>query len=163
MIFLTVGTVLPFDRLVKAVDEAVKAGLAGGEVFAQIGAGGYRPRHMDWVETLDRAAFEDYADRADRLVGHAGIGTIVAALGARKPLLVMPRRAELGEHVNDHQLYTAREFASRGHILSAGDESEIPLKLKALRSFIPVERNPRPEGIIERIKVFIDASGYPAG
>ena len=37
MIFLTVGTLFPFDRLVNAVDKAVANGLITEDVFAQIG------------------------------------------------------------------------------------------------------------------------------
>ncbi len=59
MIFLTVGTQLPFDRLVAAVD-AWAARQPGQEVFGQIsdpGPAGYRPKHFAWVADLDPAAF----------------------------------------------------------------------------------------------------------
>ena len=51
---------------------------------------------------------------ADAIIAHAGMGTILTALEMGKPLLVMPRRAELGEHRNDHQLATAMRFADLG-------------------------------------------------
>jgi UDP-N-acetylglucosamine transferase subunit ALG13 len=49
MIFLTVGTQFPFDRLVRAVDEAFDNGAIDEEVFAQIGETSYRPRNFEQV------------------------------------------------------------------------------------------------------------------
>jgi len=83
MIFLTVGTLFPFDRLVRAVDEAVGEGLLAEEVFAQIGRGGYHPRHMEWAESIDRQAFTDYVAKARAIIGHAGTGTIFAPASRR--------------------------------------------------------------------------------
>ena len=107
MIFVTVGTQLPFDRLGKAVDDwAADAGAPG--VFAQIGDGLYRPAHMEWAQFLPADQFRHRIEAASLIVSHAGMGNLLAALAARKPLLVMPRRAALNEIRNDHQLATAK-------------------------------------------------------
>ena len=157
MIFLTVGTQLPFDRLVRAVDEALAARVIDDEVVAQIGVGGYRPRHMAWTETLDREAFDAHVARAVALVGHAGTGTIFVALEAMKPLLVMPRLSRLGEHVNDHQVGTARRFGALGHVLVAEDERTLVERLRELRHFVPRPRQPRTECVVARVRAFLDA------
>jgi beta-1,4-N-acetylglucosaminyltransferase len=156
VIFLTVGTQFPFDRLVRAVDEALGGSAVEDDVFAQVGRGGYRPRHMEWVETLERGDFGKRVASAKTLIGHAGVGTILAALAAGKPLLVMPRLRRYGEIVNDHQVATARKFAELGHVLLAYDESEIPAKLAALGSFVPVPRHADPARVIVRLKAFLD-------
>ena len=156
MIFLTVGTQFPFDRLVRAVDEALGRSALDDEVLAQVGHRGYRPRHMKWVETLEREAFGERVARARALVGHAGVGTILTALEAGKPLLVMPRLRRYGEIVNNHQVVTARKFAELGHVLMAHDEREIPAQLAALESFVPVPRHANPGGIVARLKAFLD-------
>jgi hypothetical protein len=52
MLFLTIGTLTGFDRLVRAVDNAVAAGTIRDEVFAQIGPGPYIPKHMKSVKAL---------------------------------------------------------------------------------------------------------------
>jgi UDP-N-acetylglucosamine transferase subunit ALG13 len=156
VIFLTVGTQFPFDRLVRAVDEVLGRSAVEDEVFAQVGSRGYRPRHMEWVETLEREAFGQRVAGARALIGHAGTGTILTALEAGKPLLVMPRLRRYGEVVNDHQVATARKFAELGHVLLAYDEREIPAKLAALDSFIPVSRHADPAGVIARLRAFLD-------
>ena len=92
MIFLTVGTYpLPFDRLVKATDTAIMEGLIEEEVFAQIGLCSYMPQNMEYVEMLQKEAFDSYFQKASSVISHAGIGTITMALDNEKPLLVMPR------------------------------------------------------------------------
>jgi len=147
---------MTFDRLVRAVDDAVGRGAVDEEVFAQVGCGGFRGKHMKCVETLPREEYAQTVRKARALIGHAGMGTIRMALEAGKPLLVMPRRARLGEVVNDHQTDTARKFAQLRHVLLAEDESQIFEKLAELRDFVPEPRVPRALGVIERVKAFLD-------
>ena len=134
MIFLTVGTQLPFDRLVAAVD--AWAGARGrSDVFGQIsdpGPAGYRPKHFDWVADLDPAAFEARFRAASHIVAHAGMGTIIGALGQAKPLMIMPRRAHLGEQRNDHQFATAQRFGTRPGILAAFEAEDVAERVDAL-------------------------------
>ena len=131
MIFVSVGTQLTFDRLITAVDEW--AGRAGGrEVFAQIGPTQLRPRHIEYAPFVSPDECRDRMLTAKAVVAHAGMGTIITALEMGKPLLVMPRRAALGEHRNDHQLATAHRFAELGRVKVAFDESELPLRLDEL-------------------------------
>jgi UDP-N-acetylglucosamine transferase subunit ALG13 len=134
VIFLTVGTQLPFDRLVAAVDAWAWA-RGRDDVFGQIsdpGPAGYRPKHFDWVADLDPIAFEARFRAASHIVAHAGMGTIIGALGQGKPLLIVPRRAHLGEQRNDHQFATARRFGTRPGILVAFEAEEVPARIDAL-------------------------------
>lgn len=108
VIFLTVGTQLAFDRLVRQVDEWAAA--SGVEVFGQIGPGQYIPRHFRFEQFVHPSEFERRMDESDCIVSHAGMGTILSAMQYGKPALLMARRASLGEHRNEHQLSTARKF-----------------------------------------------------
>ena len=114
MIFLTVGTQFPFDRLVRAVDQAVERSGCAVEIFAQIADSVYRPRCFDAVSYLQKDDFDKNMREASSIISHAGMGTITAALEGKKPLLVMPRLRKFGEVVNDHQVAIAKKF----HILS---------------------------------------------
>ena len=144
MIFLTVGTQLGFDRLVKAVDAwAERRG--GGAIFGQIaepGETGYRPRHFEWVPHLDPPEFQARFDAAEGVVGHAGMGTIISALSQAKPLLIMPRRAELKEQRNDHQLATAEQFGVKAGITVAHTDAEVAAGLDALAAGQGAGANP---------------------
>jgi len=110
MILLTVGTQLPFDRLVELVDRWASQH-PGIKIFAQIGDAGYKPEHFQYCDFLDAAAYQDAFDSADFIIAHAGIGTILSALMAGKPVVVFPRVAALGEHRNEHQLATCNKLA----------------------------------------------------
>ena len=58
MIFVTVGSSMSFDRLVRAVDEW--AGLQGrADVFAQIGQSDYRPKYITFVQFMDPPEFRE--------------------------------------------------------------------------------------------------------
>ena len=119
MIFLTVGTQFPFDRLVQAVDNIFEEALLGEEIFAQIGASLYKPRNFECVSCLDKRLFERWVQKASAIIGHAGMGTITMALDNEKPILVMPRLRRYAEVVNDHQVAIAQRFEQLGHILAA--------------------------------------------
>lgn len=106
MIFATVGTQLPFDRLVVALDQWA-ASHRETEVFAQIGRGVYRPEHIRWAHEIDPQEFRQRMAQCDTVVAHAGMGTIISAIEMGKRVIVMPRRASQGEHRNEHQLATA--------------------------------------------------------
>jgi UDP-N-acetylglucosamine transferase subunit ALG13 len=131
VIFVTVGTQLPFDRLVGAVDRWA-ATRADRAVFAQAGPTGLRPVAIAWERFVSPAECRERMRAADAIVAHAGMGTILTALELGTPIVVMPRRAALGEHRNDHQLATARRFAEHGSIAVAFDEEELHTRLDAL-------------------------------
>ncbi len=139
MILVTVGTQGPFDRLVRTVD-----GWAGQhtdwECFAQIGPGDYAPEHMPYARTLDPNRFEELLQRARIVIAHAGMGTILKALELGKPVLVMPRRASLGEQRNEHQLATAEKLGGRGLVQVAMDETELQARLERIEDWVASER-----------------------
>ena len=128
MIFVTVGTELPFDRLVKTVDRWAEA-RGRSDVLAQIGEGGWEPTHFPFRVFIEPSEYSERLRSADLIVAHAGMGTILSAHCYGKPLLVMPRRAGLGEQRNDHQLATAERLLQMGKINVAFEEQELMHKL----------------------------------
>jgi UDP-N-acetylglucosamine transferase subunit ALG13 len=151
MIFLTVGSSQPFDRLVRLIDEAVVDSTIEDEVFAQIGRGRYVPQRLEFTSFLGKQQYDEYFNKASAIISHAGIGTISCALRLNKPILVMPRRKAMRELVDDHQLMTARTFAALGHILSFSSRSELVEQLAALGHFRPTERKPNVEAVATAI------------
>jgi UDP-N-acetylglucosamine transferase subunit ALG13 len=124
MIFVTVGVQLPFDRLIRAVDGW--AGTRGrADIVAQAGASAYRPQHLALRETLAPKEFRTIVEEAELVVAQAGMGSIITALELGKRIVVMPRRADLGEHRNDHQLSTARYMAEQNLVTVAKDADDL--------------------------------------
>jgi len=155
MIFLTVGTQFPFDRLLKAVDDALAEVSFGEEIFAQTGESSYVPRNFKVTPFIDRGSFDKYISQASSVISHAGMGTIAAVLGYGKPMLVMPRQRKYGEVVNDHQLAIARKLEMSGHILVAYESRDLAGKMNQLKTFIPCERNSQHQAVADRIARFL--------
>jgi len=164
LIFVTVGSQLRFDRLVRTVDEwAARTGRS--DVFAQIGQTGFRPRAIRWTEKLGREEFLRTMEDATCIVSHAGTGTIITALELGKPLLVLPRRASLGETRNEHQTATARSFAKAGYLHVAYDERELEAALARIDTLAgPPRITPAADPhLIETVRSFVHADTAQLG
>jgi UDP-N-acetylglucosamine transferase subunit ALG13 len=157
LIFVTVGSQGSFDRLIQAVDEW--AALTGrSDVFAQIGKAKYIPTHIRFTEFVDPLEFKRLVQEAWLVVAHAGIGSIISALEAAKPIVVMPRRAEFREQRNDHQVATARHFEAKGQIIVAYEEQSLAERLDYALTLgnterIGMEASPQ---LIATIRSFLD-------
>lgn len=132
MIFATVGTQLPFDRLIRGLDEWAGRN-PQAEVFAQIGRSSYEPRHLRWERAIPEKRFREFLDNCDAVVAHAGMGTIISGFERGKRVIVMPRRTEFGEHRNDHQLATAERLSHLGGLEIVHDRVELGHALDAAR------------------------------
>lgn len=130
MIFLTVGSQMPFDRLAQAVDEWAGAHPQHA-VFGQLGATDWRPRHYQACVALSPAEFKARVAACSLLVGHAGMGTVLTGLEFGKPLLLLPRLGRLQETRNDHQIATLRWLAGKPGIHAAFDEAQLRQGLDA--------------------------------
>lgn len=131
MIFLTVGTQVPFNRLVRAFDEwCDRTGYT--DVFGQIAIMGdddYRPRHFRWERFVSPRTYREMVSASDVIVAHAGMGSIITAMMHSKPILLMPRLAALNEQRNDHQLATVRHMQNRPGVNVAMDEGALGSQL----------------------------------
>ena len=136
MIFVTVGAQMPFDRLVRTVD-AWAAAHPEHHVMAQVGEGGITPQHLHWTPRIDAATFRRCLFEADLVVTHAGMGTILTALELGKPTIVMPRRGDLRETRNDHQVATAESLAGDDRIAVAWDERDLRETLEHMAEVAP--------------------------
>lgn len=128
MIFVTVGAQMPFDRLIKTVDQWARE-QGHDDVFAQIGLTDYRPTHIQWTPFLSTEEFKQRYEAASVIVAHAGTGSIITALQLGKPILIMPRRASLRETRNDHQVATSEKFRRFDSVAVALDEKELITRL----------------------------------
>lgn len=156
MIFVTTGGQTPFDRLIRAADEWAAA-RGRDDLFAQIGAGDYQPRAMEWTRFVPPEEFRRRVSEAELVVAHAGMGTILTCLELEARILVMPRRASLRETRNEHQLATARQLESRSLVSVAPDESALPALLDRAGAITAAPRiEPLAEGqLVETLRDFI--------
>ena len=133
LILVTVGTQLPFDRLIESVDRWAKR-TGRRDIVAQVGPTSYRPGNMEWHDFISPDRFQELQADAELLIAHCGMGSILSALVIGQPVLVMPRRHALGEHRSDHQLDTARRLSSLAGVHVALDPQQLSAKLDQLSS-----------------------------
>ena len=160
MIFVTIGSMFPFDRLTRAMD-AIAGEMRGETFFAQIGDGGYQPSNMDFTPMLDRRAFDEKIGAARLVVAHAGMGSVITAMERRKPIIIFPRRVAHGEVTTDHQLATAEWLKAKPGIRVALEESDLR---DAVRDGLAAGQAPdimpstAPRDFLDKIKNFISAA-----
>lgn len=157
MIFATVGTQLPFPRLIDALNAL--APRLDEPVIAQVGLGaeGSWP-NLDVRKTLQPQEFSDIFRAARIVVSHAGVGTILSARRFGRPLIVFPRSFALGEHRNDHQLATVRHLERLRGIHVAREAAELERLLLAPGLEAPEEEftpSPAHVSLIKRLQDFI--------
>lgn len=130
-VFASVGSMFAFDRFVAALDDwaAAHPHIA---VLVQIGSGSYEPKAAAFVRMMPPGLYQQRIAQAKLFVAHAGMGSIIAAIQAGKPLLMMPRRLDLGEHTTDHQFATLAKFAGRDGLHTATTVPELHAKIDAL-------------------------------
>ena len=157
-IFVSTGSMMPFDRLIRTMDDWAAAHPAT-PVFFQIGKGAYEPRYGEFVRLMPVAAYRERLAAATLFVAHAGMGSIISAIEAGKPLVMLPRLKTLGEHNTDHQLATAATIGRRDGLHVAAREGDLGPLLDALladTSAAPAPIAPfASPAMIARVRAFI--------
>lgn len=155
MIFVTIGTQLPFDRLIRIIDKL--APQLDEEIVAQVYKCGFSPQNIKTVDFLAPDEFNVLFDKARLIISHAGMGTILSALQKDKPIIVFPRIAAMGEHRNEHQLATARKFKEMGSVNVAMNEEELTtMLLNREQTTLQHIGNSASPSLIQSIQKFID-------
>ena len=135
MIFVTVGThEQQFDRLVRAVDELKADGTIADSVYIQTGYCTYLPTHCEHSKFVPFKQMKEMMADADVVITHGGPSSFIEAMATGKVPVVVPRRGDLGEHVNDHQADFVRIVAERqGGIVPVYDVADLPQAIERAR------------------------------
>jgi len=157
MILLSVGTQLPFDRLIRAVDTwAYENGQV--EVIGQTGHSSYTPRGLKSFPFLDPQKFRSLQEQATLHIAHAGMGSILTAMELGKPILIMPRDHTQGEHRNGHQLATAKRFVDTPGVFVAFNEQQVIHHLRHIENLAaPASTSAKaPDAFLSQLRASIE-------
>lgn len=158
MIFVAVGTQkFPFDRLLKKIDKLIMANIIKEEVYAQIGHSMYKPKRYQYSNFLSKEEFELNINKCDILVTHSGVATIIDGLKHNKPVIVVPRLAKYGEHVDDHQIEIANSFSSQNYVIYADENMNLGYAISKARRHKFNQYISQHDTAINTIKSFIDS------
>ncbi|WP_295891652.1 glycosyltransferase [uncultured Vibrio sp.] len=116
MIFATVGSQMPFDRMMKVIDEWAKE-TQRSDIVAQVGNTQAQFQNLGCHVGFTPSEYQRQIEKAEVVIGHAGMGTILTCLELGKPLLIMAREGVRRETRNDHQIATKNWVKDWQHVL----------------------------------------------
>ena len=125
MIFVTVGThEQPFNRLVEYMDKW--AAEHDEEVVIQSGFSTYEPTKASWKKLFPYEEMVKMVDKARIVITHGGPSSFIMPLQIGKIPVVVPRKHQFDEHVNDHQVDFCEAVAKRqGNIIVVEDINKL--------------------------------------
>lgn len=112
-VVVTLGTIAPygFRRLLERLVEILPPDT---EVLWQTGSTGTAGLRIEARDRVPAPELEQAMSEADVVVAHAGTGTALTAFELGVHPVLVPRRRAHDEHIDDHQVATARALAARG-------------------------------------------------
>lgn len=159
MIFVMLGTQNnSFQRLLEEIDKLMDKNVIQGEVVVQAGYTQYQPKNerMKIIDFMPREELDRFEQKADFIITHGGVGSIITSLEKGKKVIAVPRLHQYGEHVNNHQTEIVEKFNKSGNIIGIQSVEELEKAIKQVQEFEPkpyIENNQKMLKIIEN---FID-------
>lgn len=161
MILVTLGTQdKSFKRLLDAISKEIDKGTIKDKVVVQAGYTKYKNDKMEIFSSLPSDELEELIKKADLIITHGGVGSILTALKYKKKVIVAPRLAKYNEHTNDHQKEITKEFAKEGYILPLNDFNKLDKVIEKSKKFIPKEYKSNNENFKKLITDYIDDTNH---
>ncbi len=118
MIFVTVGThEQQFNRLIKEIDRLREEDIIQEEVIIQTGYSTYEPKNCKWQKMYPYQEMVENVEKARIVITHGGPASFIMPLQIGKIPVVVPRRHEFDEHVNNHQAEFVKAVEKRMGII----------------------------------------------
>jgi UDP-N-acetylglucosamine transferase subunit ALG13 len=120
------------------VDRVIKILPPNVDVLWQVGVTDVSDLPIDARASVPADELQQAIQSADAIIAHAGTGIALTAMESGRCPVLVPRRASRNEHVDDHQLQTARRLADAGLAVAAevDDLSWDDVKLAAGRRVV---------------------------
>src|SRR5574344_170808 len=159
LIFVILGTQdKEFPRLLNAIQKQIDNGKikCNEEIIVQAGSTKFESKDMNIKDYIGVQEFEKIIEKADLIICHAGVGTILTALKNNKPIIAAARLKKYGEHVNDHQLQILENFNKAGYVLALDDFEKLDLLLEQAKTFKPAKFKSNKKFFLQQLKEEIE-------
>lgn len=157
MILVLLGTQNnSFCRLLQEIEKNIDNKNINEEVIVQAGYTKYQTNKMKIFSTISREELEKMIDKANYVISHGGVGSMITANQKGKKVIAIPRLKRYQEHVNDHQIDTIKEFQQKGYILACYEVEGLEKAIKNIKDFTPVIYKKTEGNIITLIEEFIN-------
>lgn len=161
MILVTLGTQdKGFPRLLKQIDEEIKKGNIKEKVIVQAGCTKYESANMEIFDLIPSDEFDKLVARADLIITHGGVGSILTAIKKNKKVIAAARLKKYKEHTNDHQIQIVKEFAKDGYILELRDFSKLGKLIAKSKTFKPKKFVSNTPNMVKMIDDYIEESNH---
>ena len=104
---------------------------------------------------IPKLDLDEFVERADLVITHGGVGSIIMALNKNKKVIAVPRLHEYGEHVNDHQRQIIKVFSEKGYLIGLQNVEDMPEALKDIKTFVPKKYENNNHEMLNYIENFI--------
>ena len=159
MILVLLGTQNnSFHRLLEEIQKNIDNGNITEEVVVQKGYTKFESENMKIYNQLPINEIEKLIEKADLVITHGGVGSIVTSIEKGKKVIAVPRLKKYKEHVNDHQLDIIKSFNEIGYIIGINGVEELKEALKKVQDFSPKKYIKNTGNIISIVENFIDAN-----
>jgi UDP-N-acetylglucosamine transferase subunit ALG13 len=143
-----------FLRLAKEIEKLIAEGKINEEVIVQTGYTKYQIKGARCYDFIEFEKMQEYLSDCRILVTHSGVGSIMSGLEHGKPVVAVPRRQQLNEHSDDHQMQITQKMAEKGAIIPVYDIGQLWEAIKEAGKRKPVsmasQKNPI-FGIVENV------------
>ena len=157
MILVLLGTQNnSFNRLLEKIEDLIINKKIKDEVIVQAGYTKYKSKNMKIFDFISSDDLKKLQEKADIVITHGGVGSIVSSLKMRKKVIAVPRKHKYGEHVNDHQKEIVEMFEKKNYIISCNDLEKLEEKLDKIKEFVPEKYESGNSKIIEIIQTYIN-------
>ncbi len=156
MILVMLGTQNnSFHRLLEEIEKLLDKNKIKEEVIIQAGYTKYQPQNekMKVLDFVPREELEKLQEKANFIITHGGVGSIITSLEKGKKVIAIPRLHEYGEHVNNHQKEIVEKFNKNGNIIGIKSVEELEQALEKIEKFEP---KPYTEDNTKMLKIIED-------
>ena len=125
-LFVPLGTQkFPFNRLILALNKLIEQKkYQPNDILVQSTIFDIEV-NCNHVGLIPINEFNQYMEKAEVIVTHSGVNSIISSMKLQKPLIIVPRLHKYGEHVDDHQLEIANLMENKFNILVLKDINDL--------------------------------------
>ena len=157
MILILLGTQdNSFHRLLDKVQELIDKKVITEKVIVQAGRTKFESKDMEIYSLITEEKLREIMKKADLVITHGGVGSIVMALKMGKKVIAVPRLSAFGEHINDHQIQIIDSFDKQGFLIGLTEVDEMENALEKVKDFKPKKFKSETDHMIKLIENFID-------
>lgn len=154
MILILLGTQNnSFHRLLEKMDELVEKGIIEERILVQAGYTKYESKNMKIFDLIPQEELERYQEKADLIITHGGVGSIISSIKKGKKVIAVPRLHEYQEHVNDHQKQIVESFHKKGYIMGVNGVEELEEAILKMEKFVPVKYETKEDGNSKMLRI----------